>query len=118
MTGASIVFSYTPVCVVKVYELFERVRSDFLFQIFPLVHILSFLNSLMNSIICFIVCKSTRDDLKHFKGVLTRKIRRSCICMCKIPQEDVQTTNMNNVTRGLEIVDLNTRDAGTATMST
>ena len=117
MTGASLVFSFTPVCVVMVYNLFAREQSDFVFQIFPLVYILSFLNSLMNPVICFIVCKSTRYDLKHFLGVLTRKIRHLFIGMCKSPQQEVQTTRMNTASRGLESVELNTADAGTTAIS-
>jgi len=71
----------------------------------------------MNPIICVIVCKSTRNDLKHFLGVLRRKIRRSFICMCKGPQQEVQTTHMNTASRGLEIVELNTADAGITAIS-
>ena len=119
LTGASLVFSYTPVCVVKVYELFEREQSDLLWRIIPPCHVLLYFNSFMNPIICVIVCKSTRNDLKHFLGVLTRKFRRSfiCTCMCKGPQQEVQTIHMNTASRGLEIVELNTADAGITAIS-
>ena len=118
MSGVSLVFSYTPICVVKVYELFGGIDSDFVFQILPLSHVLLYFNSLMNPVICFIVCKSIRDDIKHYLGVLTRMIRHSCICLCKSHQQEVQTTNMNNDTRGLEHIQLNIRDNGTGVTST
>jgi len=48
-------------------------------------------NSFMNPIICFIVCKSTRDDIKHFMKVVAQKVLRPC----RRTQREASRTNVN-----------------------
>jgi len=47
--------------------------------------------SFMNPIICFIVCKSARDDIKHFLRIVAQKVLRPC----RRTQREASRTNVN-----------------------
>ena len=113
MTGISFVLSYTIMSVTKICELLEIEISDSLVVLGPLGHTMVFFNCLMNPVICFIVCKTTREDLKSFFRVISRKIRRTCMCT----QQDVPTTDLNPGTRTLEDVYFSSGYTGSGDMS-
>jgi len=115
MTGVSFVLSYTYYSVITVYTLFENenIYSDFIFHSTPIGHIMIYFNCLMNPVICFILCKSTREDIVPFLGFVAQKIQRKCICTCKSSLQEVPITSMNNGTSALDNEELAARNTGT-----
>jgi len=114
LTGVAFVLAYTPLTVGAIGWFLELPYSAYILKILKTLDIVSFsLNSVMNPIICFIVCKSVRGDIKHFIRAVPRLIRRRCTCGRS--QREIPTSNMNASTRAFENIELISRHASTGT---
>jgi len=68
---------------------------------------MKYFNSYMNPVICFIVCKSARDDTKHFLRVVAQKVLRPC----RRTQRAASRTNVNP--ENIELEQVGPVNAGT-----
>jgi len=112
LTGVSFCLSYTMYTVLSLHVIFRLgMPYKMIYILFPHAVAMIYFNSVMNPIICYIVCKSVRDDIKHFKRALARRIRRCCTCGRS--QRDIPTPNVAHGTPAIYNIELTSRNAGT-----
>ena len=89
-TGVSFVLSYTLMALQMICNFLHIDIDAYISEniLDTLGHTMLYVNSVMNPIICFIVCKCVRDDVKQMLTAVARMIRR--ICTCKTFQQDTQ----------------------------
>jgi len=92
MTGVSFIIAFA---LTVFFTIDMRTRVDlidmYLMVIYFVGRSMRYFNSCMNPIICFSVCKSLREDIKHFLSLVARK----CQCACKGPQIEAARMNVD-----------------------
>ena len=79
ITGVSFVMAFTPIILHDSFR-FNKNTGDYP-GLYYVGRSMQLFNSLMNPVICFIVCKGARDDIKQFLRCVAHKIR----CTCRRP---------------------------------
>jgi len=98
LTGVSFVFSYA-LMVVMAMNFFTPFEIPIYMQLklYAAYNVMLSFNGVMNPIIGFIVCKSVRQDIKHFQKVIARVMHRTCTR--RICQQNIMTSNENTSAR-------------------
>ena len=92
LSGVAFILSFTLTPVIAANKCFElRISHNNLNLLYPPALVMIYFNNVINPVICFIVCKSVRDDMKYFKSVLARRVRRCCIR--RRSQQEALTSN-------------------------
>jgi len=84
--------------------------------LYPPAQVMVYFNNVINPVICFIVCKSVRDDMKYFISVFARRVRR-CYIRGR-SQQEVLTSNEDSGTRANENIEITSRSAALAPFQT
>jgi len=112
LTGLSFCLSYALYVVILMDTLIGLGIDDNMYMILSLLFgTMHFFNSTMNPILCYVVCKSVRDDIKHFIRAIAQRIRRCCTCGCS--QREIPTPNDARDTPAFDNIELTHRNAGT-----
>jgi len=118
ITGVSFVLSYILMAIHVLYHMIigveinvQNVFQSQLFMLTGLSATMLYLNSVMNPIICFIVCKCVRDDIKQFLTAVARMIRRNCTC--RSSQQEIRASNFSVSTRATKHVEMTPRNMDT-----
>jgi len=112
LTGVSFCLTYTLWTVISLHVVFRLGMSEYMtYVLFPPAVALIYFNSVMNPIICYVVCKSVRDDIKHFIRAIARRIRRCCTCGRS--QREIPTPNVAPGTPAIDNIELTSRNVGT-----
>jgi len=112
LTGVSFCLTYTLSSVLELQATFCLEMSfymNYITQILiPPAIAMIYFNKAMNPIICYVVCKSVRDDIKHF---IARRIQRCCASGRS--QRENRTPNVARGTPAIENEELTAKIAGT-----
>jgi len=101
LTGVSFAAANTLYTVLSIDELLGIwISKQTKVLLFNPTKLMLYFNSVMNPIICFIVCKSAPDDINIFIMAVARQARRCCMCGCF--QGDILTSNVNPDTPAIE----------------
>ena len=116
LSGVAFILSFTLHSVIVMDMSFELgISHNTLNLLYPPAAVMFYFNNVINPVICFIVCKSARDDIKQFISVFARMIRRCFIR--ERSQQDTLTSNEDSGTRAVENIELTSRSAGTGSLS-
>jgi len=116
-TGLSFCLAYTLIIVYRLPEIIEVGMSALWIRLlFPPAEAMMYFNSVINPIICYVVCKSVRDDINHFLRDIARRIRRCCTRGCS--QREIPSPNVDRGTPAIENIELTSRHTGTYKIQT
>ena len=108
--------SFTLKSVIETDKCFELgIPHNTLNLLYPSAYVMIYFKNVITPVICFIVCKSVRVDIKQFISVFARRIRR-CFIRGR-SQQEVMTSNEKSGTRANENIEITSRSAGTGSLS-
>ena len=111
-TGLSFCLAFTLIIVCRLPEIIEVGMSALWIRLlFPPAEAMMYFNSVINPILCYVVCKSVRDDINHFIRAIARRIRRCCTCGRS--QREIPSPNVDRGTPAIENIELTSRHTGT-----